>query len=62
MTKPKYQVGDKMWIMEDNKPLLKEIKGIYLSYGYSFADKPKEYGWVQEVKIFETKEDLLKSL
>ena len=72
MTQPKYQLGQKVWIIDGNKVVEREIKAIavngYKKIVYSFEEAGDGYDYyersinIQENKLFPTKEELIKSL
>ena len=61
----KYNIGDKVWVMSDNKPtelLIDSIEIFIHSIGYSIWYVDKENEGYEELQVFPTKEELLKSL
>lgn len=67
----KFNVKDKVWFMEDNKPVVETIWNIEISLGdnspkvkYIFFHKKSNdnHRYFLEEEIFATKEELLKSL
>lgn len=69
--KTKYNIGQEVWFIEDNKVCNKKITAIHLHIYESGSDisyscSPSEFGKllnsVNESKLFPTKEELLKSL
>lgn len=60
----KYDIGDMVWFMHDNRCVLKKIENInidvyYMYIQYNFDENSI---WLSEKHIFSTKEELLKSL
>lgn len=62
--KTKYNIGDKVWFMHDNKCVLKKVENIridvddmYIQYIFNGNEI-----WLSEKHLFSTKEELLKSL
>lgn len=62
--KTKYNIGDKVWLMHNNKCVLKRIENIsidvsnmYIQYLFDGNDI-----WLSEKYLFPNKEELLKSL
>ncbi len=63
----KYNIGDKVWIIHDNRALRSDIRSIIISAESPNAFEVKyslHYGEsdIPEDKLFSTKEELLKSL
>ena len=63
--KQKYNIGDKVWVVEDRQAVEKVITGIFfkkennsLFYKFDF----REYSDTHEKYVFSTKEELIKSL
>lgn len=64
--KPKYEIGEKVWMIDDSKAVEKEIVAIrknYKDFDYYFSNELffRVVG-VPETNLFPTKEDLIKSL
>lgn len=60
----KYDIGDMVWFMYDNRCVLKKIENInidvyHMYIQYNFDENSI---WLSEKHIFSTKEELLKSL
>lgn len=60
----KYDIGDMVWFMYDNRCVLKKVENInidvchmYIQYMFDENDI-----WLSEKHLFSTKEELLKSL
>lgn len=60
----KYDIGDTVWFMHDNRCVLKKVENInidvchmYIQYMFDENDI-----WLSEKHLFSTKEELLKSL
>jgi len=71
MNNPKYQIGEKVWMIEYSTVKRLEITGIfnfkkggYVKGGirYSFLDEAKDHSWKEESDLFPTKEALIQSL
>lgn len=73
--KAKYNIGDEVWFMYENKPIQIQIGRIEVYYGYKLNKNGEEaiekrvvyidwYGEhrISESKLFPTKEELIKSL
>lgn len=60
----KYDIGDMVWFMHDNRCILKKVENInidvchmYIQYMFDEDDM-----WLSEKHLYSTKEELLKSL
>ncbi len=73
MTQPKYKIGEKVWILYDNKPIKARITAIAerrgllkdtFHYSFTIVKNNESGNWRMflESSLFPTKEDLIKSL
>lgn len=75
MKQPKYNIGDKVFFIEYNKIVEASITGVFTRYTKDGGDKIKdhvyfiekkdrvdEYRWQNEVLLFTSREELIKSL
>ncbi len=76
--KPRFKIGDEVWLITDNRIIEKFITNIVIyankiKYGLVFClstatvevvlnDEIQQYGFVNESDCFATKEELIKSL
>ena len=67
----KFNIGDEVWYMENNKVCCDTISAIHLhvyeydrifNYSFGLTDCTKPYIQVDESKLFRTKQELLDSL
>lgn len=65
--KTKYNIGDKVWYISDNKVQNPDITGVHILVEQT-GDIKVEYilhyesSWVEEEKLFRSKKELLESL
>ena len=68
---PKYEIGQEVWVRTYDFSLFSTIKAIKAIHDRLYEDIVRVYdyqyyidcfGWVEESRIFSTKEELLKSL
>ncbi len=70
MIKPKYNIGDKVWILEEGKAVQKIVMGVVIvdngkKVGYCLEELKETWYthfYPHEPKLFETKEKLIKSI
>ncbi len=72
MTTPKYNIGDKVWLIEDGKAVEKEVCGVMVfkealesekvMYRLEIARWTDHIFQAEESDLFPTKEELIKSL
>lgn len=63
--KTKYNIGDEVWFMTNNKPRKTTVERVIISresISYEVKRAPGVPGFLLEDELFPTKEDLLKSL
>lgn len=75
--KPKFKIGDKVWLMENNRAIERVVQGYYLVtagtmnqfYEYVVSDKlgiphpeVKDLHWVNSYFLHSSKEELLATL
>lgn len=69
--KTKYNIGDEVWYMENNKVCCDKISAVHLhiyeydqiiNYSFGLTDCTKLYIHVDESKLFPSKQELLDSL
>jgi hypothetical protein len=64
-TAPRYKLGDKAWLILNNKPTNITVKAIMLSdLGFIYSETPfqAQMEWIYERTLFATKEELIASL
>lgn len=65
-SKPKYQIGDSVFYLENNRLESREVTGIFkLSNDFKYCfdtHQIESYGWYNEDKIFFSVENLMESL
>ena len=60
----KYNIGDTVWFMHDNKCVSKKVENINIDVYHKYVQYMFDENsiWLSEKHLFSTKEELLKSL
>lgn len=60
----KYDIGDTVWFMHDNRCVLKKVENIKIDVDNMYIQYVFDGNniWISEKHLFSTKEELLKSL
>lgn len=58
----KYNIGDTVWFMHDNKCVSKKVENINIDVYHKYVQYMFDEIWLSEKHLFSTKEELLKSL
>ena len=67
LVKTKYNTGDKVWLISNNKAISLAISGVSVTVELKKECQVEyilhfESGWIDEEKLFESKKELLESL